>query len=61
LPAEQVPLFLADKSPDPVVRAEVSRLLPEFTGLELLFPLPRYAARRGKDQSGPIIKHRGLR
>jgi eukaryotic-like serine/threonine-protein kinase len=30
LPAEQVPGFLADKSPDPAVRAEVCRLLAEF-------------------------------
>ena len=30
LPAEQVPAFLANKSPDHVVRAEVSRLLAEF-------------------------------
>ncbi len=30
LPVEQVPAFLADKSPDPAVRAEVGRLLAEF-------------------------------
>jgi serine/threonine protein kinase/Flp pilus assembly protein TadD len=30
LPAEQVPTFLAEKSPDAAVRAEVNRLLAEF-------------------------------
>jgi len=30
LPAEKVPAYLANKSPDPVIRAEVGRLLAEF-------------------------------
>jgi len=43
LPAEQVPAFLADKSPDPAVRAEVRRLLAEFHAAGTLLSAPALA------------------
>jgi serine/threonine protein kinase/tetratricopeptide (TPR) repeat protein len=43
LPSEQVPAFLADKSPDPVVRAEVRRLLTEFHAARTFLSAPALA------------------
>jgi eukaryotic-like serine/threonine-protein kinase len=43
LPAEQVPAFLADRSPDPAVRAEVGRLLIEFQEARAFLSAPALA------------------
>jgi len=44
LPVEHVPAFLADKSPDPAVRAEVVRLLAEFHEAGTFLSAPALAA-----------------
>ena len=43
LPAEQVPEFLAAKTPDPAVRAEVTRLLAEFHAAGTFLSTPALA------------------
>ena len=43
LPSEQVPAFLADKSPDAAVRAEVGRLLAEYREARTFLSAPAFA------------------
>ena len=47
LPAEQVPAFLAEKSPDAALRAEVCRLLAEFHEAGTFLSVPALAPRIG--------------
>jgi serine/threonine protein kinase/tetratricopeptide (TPR) repeat protein len=49
LPAEQVPEFLAAKTPDPAVRAEVGRLLAEFNAAGTFLSTPALAQAKTVD------------
>jgi serine/threonine protein kinase/predicted Zn-dependent protease len=49
LPAEQVPEFLAAKTPDPAVRAEVGRLLAEFNAAGTFLSTPALAQAKAVD------------
>jgi tetratricopeptide (TPR) repeat protein/predicted Ser/Thr protein kinase len=56
LPAEQVPAFLAEQSPNPAVRAEVARLLAEFHEAGTFLSMPALA--RTAPPTGAADGHR---
>jgi serine/threonine protein kinase/tetratricopeptide (TPR) repeat protein len=56
LPAEQVPEFLAAKTPDPAVRAEVGRLLAEFYSAGTFLSTPALAQAQPPDSNDHSLR-----